>query len=112
MNLPYKYLKSLCGSNKLCVKNERSLLTLFEQYLKHRDNLPLLPEEDPSKDWSNLNEEERKNREEKKKLAEEEEKKAHDEEEAKKKAEYDALDPQAKNNADWAAKIELKRSEA
>jgi hypothetical protein len=47
LSLPFKYLKSLCDSNKLNISNEKVLLELFEKYLKFREPLPLLPEEIP-----------------------------------------------------------------
>ena len=77
LNLPFKNMCSLCDANDLCVKSERSLLDLFEKYLKHRDTLPLLPEEDPSKNWDHLTAEEKENRN---KLKEEEAKVAADKE--------------------------------
>ena len=67
LNIPYKYMKSICQSNSLTISNESELVTLFEKYLNHRESLPILKEEDPSLDWSHLNEEERKAREEHKK---------------------------------------------
>ena len=47
LSLPFKYLRSLCDSNKLNIDNEKVLLELFEKYLKFREPLPLLPEEIP-----------------------------------------------------------------
>jgi hypothetical protein len=47
LSLPFKYMKSLCDSNKLNISNEKVLLELFEKYLKFREPLPLLPEEIP-----------------------------------------------------------------
>lgn len=47
LSLPFKYLRSLCDSNKLNISNEKVLLELFEKYLKFREPLPLLPEEIP-----------------------------------------------------------------
>lgn len=47
LSLPFKYLRSLCDSNKLNIHNEKALLELFEKYLKYRESLPLLPEDIP-----------------------------------------------------------------
>ena len=38
------------------------MLGLFERYLKLREKLPLLPEEDPSQDWTHLTAEEKEGR--------------------------------------------------
>lgn len=62
LGLPFTYMQSLCSSNKLNISNEKSLVSLFEKYLAHRESLPLLKEEDPSQDWSNLTEEEKEAR--------------------------------------------------
>ena len=62
IKLPVERIKALCSSNKLCITSELALLDLFEKYLKKRDDLPLLPEEDPSRDWSHLNETEKEAR--------------------------------------------------
>jgi len=62
LGLPYQYLKNICGSNKLCISDEMDLVGLFEKYLKHRDTLPVLPEEDPSKDMTHLTEQEKEGR--------------------------------------------------
>ena len=37
-------------------------MDLFERYLKIREKLPLLPEEDPANDWSHLTPEEKEGR--------------------------------------------------
>lgn len=37
-------------------------MDLFERYLKAREKLPLLPEEDPANDWSHLTPEEKEGR--------------------------------------------------
>ena len=105
LDLPYRYLISLCKADALNMKEEKDLLTFFETYLKHRDACSPLPEEDPELlTWHLLTEEEKENRnkdkEEKKK--EEEEKKA--QVEADEKAAYDAKDDIGKWNADWAKK--------
>ena len=49
-------------SDDLAVSNEHDLVNLIEKYLGHRENLSLLPEEDPSLDWSHLTTEEKENR--------------------------------------------------
>lgn len=65
---------------------------MIENYLKHREGLPLLDEENPLKDWSNLTEEEKNKRLEEEKKKHEEEKKAKDEEEKKANDEFAKLD--------------------
>jgi membrane protein involved in colicin uptake len=79
---------------------------LIEGYIKHRDELPLLDEEDPMKNWSNLTEEEKKKREEENAKKNEEEKKKSDEEEKKQADEYAKLDEQGKIQANWNKKVE------
>ena len=88
------------------IKDEKELCNLFEKYLKHRESLPPLKEEDPSQDWSHLTEEEKENRkkaDEEKSAADnakkEEEKKASDDA-------YAALDDLGKANADWNKKVD------
>ena len=48
-------------------ENEKIIVTLIEDYLKHREALPKLEEELPKKDYSILTEEEKKKREEEEK---------------------------------------------
>ena len=72
LNLPFDYIRNICDSNALSVSDEMSLVKLFDKYLTHRNGLPLLKEEDPSQDWSILNEEERKARDEAKATADQE----------------------------------------
>lgn len=55
-------MKEFCESDKLEITNEKQLLDLFERYLKIREKLPLLPEEDPANDWSHLTPEEKEGR--------------------------------------------------
>lgn len=62
------------------------------KYLKHRDHLPVLDEDNPMKNWANLTEEERKKREEEETKAKEEEAKKKEEEDKKEKDEFDKLD--------------------
>ena len=104
--IPYNYLKSLCSSNQLCISDEKELVTLFERYLEHREGLPLLPEEDPSKDWSHLTPEEKEAREKIAKEKADEEAKTKEADETAKKTAYDALNDLEKFNFDWAAKVE------
>lgn len=54
LDLPFDYVKNIFSSDELAVSNEHDLVNLIEKYLAHRDKLPLLPEEDPSLDWSHL----------------------------------------------------------
>jgi hypothetical protein len=60
LSLPFKYIRSLCDSNKLNINNEKVLLELFEKYLKFRESLPLLPEEIPPSNLDQLLTEEEK----------------------------------------------------
>ena len=62
LSLPHQQLKEFCESDKLEITNEKDLLDLFERYLKAREKLPLLPEEDPSQDWTHLTPEEKEGR--------------------------------------------------
>ncbi len=84
------------GKDGLRVTREKVCLDLVELYLKHREKLALLPEEDPANDWTLLNEEERKKREEDKAVVVEEEKKEVDDAAAAKQSAYDALNPTEK----------------
>ena len=59
VKVPYKYILALCASTNLCLSNEKALADMIEKYLIHREGLPLLEEEDPSRDWSHLTEEEK-----------------------------------------------------
>lgn len=106
LELPFKALEEFAKNDKLELTNEMDLLKLFERYLKIREKLPLLPDEDPANDWSNLTPEEKEGRnklkEEKATLA----KTAKEEEEKTAQAAYDALDPMGKINADWSKKVD------
>jgi hypothetical protein len=105
LELPFQNLKEFCESDKLELTNEKDLLDLFERYLKVREKLPLLPEEDPAQDWTHLTPEEKEGR---KKLKEEKDvitKAAKEEEEKNAQAAYDALDPMGKINANWGKKV-------
>ena len=68
--------------------------------------MPLLDEENPLKNWSNLTEEEKKKREEEEKKKDEEEKKKHDEEEKKSSEEFAKLDDLGKIQAKWRKKVD------
>lgn len=62
LDLPFEYVKNIFSSDDLAVSNEHDLVDVINKYLAHREKLPLLPEEDPSLDWSMLNEAEKENR--------------------------------------------------
>lgn len=104
-------MRSICCSNKLNIADEKDLVGLFEKYLAHRDNLPLLKEEDPSLDWSHLTVAEKEGRQ---KAAEEKQAEEAKKQEEEKKAQddaYNALDPLGKANADWNKKIDAVHAE-
>jgi hypothetical protein len=111
LDLPFNYVKNIFSSDDLAVSNEHDLVDLIEKYLAHRDKLPILPEEDPSLDWSHLTEAEKENRI----KAKEEEKKAEEakvaEEEKAELDKYNALDPLGKLNADWSKKVQVVHKE-
>ena len=65
--LPVDYFQNLCSADNLYIETEMIVVTLIEEYIKHRDTLPLLDEEKPVKDLSILTEEEKKKREEEEK---------------------------------------------
>lgn len=69
LDLPFEYVKNIFVSDDLAVSNEHDLVEIIIKYLAHREKLPLLPEEDPSLDWSMLTEAEKEARQ---KLKEEE----------------------------------------
>jgi len=52
--LPVDSFRSLCVADNLYIEEEKIVVDLIEGYIKHRDPLPLLDEENPLKDWSNL----------------------------------------------------------
>ena len=80
-------------------------MDLIESYIHHRDELPLLAEEDPSKDWSHLREDEKAKRLEEEKKAEEEAKKKNDEEEKKEADEFAKLDDLGKIQSKWRKRV-------
>ncbi len=51
-------------NSKICSGDESIVIKLIRDYLDNRKDLPLLDEENPKKDWKNLNEEEIKKRKE------------------------------------------------
>jgi BTB And C-terminal Kelch len=105
-DLPADAIKSLCAADNLYIQDEKIVVDLIEGYLKHRETLPILDEDNPLKDWSNLTEEEKaKRKEEEDKLAEEEKKKA-EEEKKKEDDEYAKLDELGKIQANWNKKVE------
>jgi len=99
-------LKEFCESDKLEITNEKLLLDLFERYLKHRDHLPLLADENPANDWSHLTPEEKEGRTKAKDEKEAAAKTAKEEEEKNALAAYEALDAVAKISANYAKKVE------
>jgi hypothetical protein len=111
LDMPFNYVKNIFSSDELSVSNEHDLVSLIEKYLIHRDKLPVLPEEDPSLDWSHLTETEKEGRQ---KTKEEEQKvnetKAAEEAKAGDDA-YNALDELGKLNADWAKKVQVVHKE-
>ena len=66
----------MCSADNLSIQSENVVVNLIEDYLKHRESLPLLKEEDPSKDISNLTEEEKEARKTAEEAKKEEEKAA------------------------------------
>ena len=105
-DLPAEAFRSFCQADNLYILDEKIVVDLIIEYLNHREGLPILDEDDPMKNWSNLTEEEKKKRqEEDSKRAEEEKKKS--EEEVKKQAdEYAKLDELGKIQANWNKKVD------
>jgi hypothetical protein len=54
---------SLCKSDALNIHNEYTLIEFIQKYLKHRDELPKLPEEEVKLDLSLLTDAEKESRE-------------------------------------------------
>jgi hypothetical protein len=104
--LPAEAFRSVCEADNLYIQDEKIVVDLISGYLKHREGLPILDEENPLKDWSNLTEEEKKKREEEEQKKKEEEKKAQDEEEKKHADEFAKLDDLGKIQATWAKKVD------
>lgn len=105
MDLPENAFRSLCSADNLYIMDEQIVVDLIVKYLKHRDDLPILDEDNPMKNWSNLTEEEKKKREEEEAKAKEEEKKAKDEEDKKEADEYAKLDDLGKIQHNWDKKV-------
>eukprot|EP00347_Sterkiella_histriomuscorum_P004984 403358342 len=103
--LPVDSFKSLCGADNLYIQEEKIVVDLIEAYMKHRENLPLLDEENPLKDWSNLTQEEKDKRLVEETKKKEEEKKKHDEEEKKQADEFAKLDELGKIQHKWKKKV-------
>jgi hypothetical protein len=81
------------------------VVDLIVKYLKHREHLPILDEDNPMKNWANLTEEERKKREEEDNKAKEEDNKKREDEDNKEKAEFDKLDDLGKIQYTWNKKV-------
>jgi hypothetical protein len=92
LDLPAEAFTRLCAADNLYIEQEKVVVDLIEQYLKRREGLPLLEEENPQKDWSILTDEEKKKREEEEAKKNEEAKKAREEEEKKELDKFNALD--------------------
>lgn len=106
MDLPADAFTSIASADNLYITEESIIIKLVRDYLECRKELPLLDEENPKKDWTNLNEEEiKKRKEDEAKEKEEENKKI---EEAKKAAddEYNKLDDLGKIQHNWNKKVE------
>lgn len=91
-DLPYEAFREICDSDSLYILDEKIVVELIIDYLKHRDTLPLLDEEDPMKNLSNLTKEERDKRAEEEKKRQEEEKKKEEEEKKAEETKFAALD--------------------
>ena len=61
-DLPAEAFKSICEADNLYIEDEKIVVDLISGYLKHREGLPILDEDNPMKNWSNLTEEEVKKR--------------------------------------------------
>lgn len=81
------------------------MVDLIEGYLKHREGLPLLDEENPLNDWSFLTEEEKAQRTEQQRKKAEEEEKAKAEEEKKAGEEFAKLDELGKVQHKWRGRV-------
>lgn len=105
-DLPSDAFKSLCAADNLYIQDEKLVVDLIEGYLKHRESLPILDEDNPLKDWSNLTEEEKKKRQEEEDKRHEEERKKEEEEKKKQDDEYAKLDDLGKVQANWNKKVD------
>jgi predicted ribosome quality control (RQC) complex YloA/Tae2 family protein len=109
MKLPQKRIVSLFKANGLNTKDELELMKFIEKYLKFRDHLPTLVEDDPVKTFrANLKDfvspEEIKRMEDEETKKKEEEKKVHEEEEKKLEEELKAMNDQDGHNEEKARK--------
>ena len=104
--LPAEAFRSVCEANNLYIQDEKIVVDLITGYLKHREGLPILDEDNPMKDWSNLTEEEKKKREEEEGKKQEEEKKKKEEEEKKQADDFAKLDDLGKIQATWNKKVD------
>jgi len=106
MDLPENAFRSLCSADNLYITDEQIVVDLIVKYLKYRDDLPILDEDNPMKNWTNLTEEEKKKREEEEAKQKEEEKKKHEEEEKKEADEFAKLDDLGKIQHTWNKKVQ------
>ena len=105
-DLPVDAFKGIMSADNLYIHEEKIVVDLIEEYLKHRDELPMLDEENPMKDWSNLTEEEKTKRTEEEKKHKEEETKKKEEENKKEADEFAKLDELGKIQSTWRKKID------
>ncbi len=112
MDLPAEAFTKLCSADNLYIFDEKVVVDLIDQYLKHRDDLPPLKEEDPKQSTEYLTPEELAKREEEKKKHDEEEKKKHDEEQKKRDDEYAKESELGKIQINWDRKIEQVHKDA
>jgi hypothetical protein len=106
MDLPEKAFRSLLSSDTLYITDEQIVVDLIVKYLKHREHLPILDEDNPMKNWDNLKEEERKKREEEEAKHKEEEAKKKEEEDKKEAEEFGKLDDLGKIQHTWNKKVQ------
>ena len=93
MSLPIPIFTEVLGEESLHVADEIFVVKAIDQYLRFRDTIrPLLEEEDPANDTTHLTEEEKKHREEVKAQHAEERKKAEEEALAKEAEAVAAMD--------------------
>jgi hypothetical protein len=105
-DLPAEAFMSICAADNLYIQDEKLVVDLIVDYLKHREELPILDEDNPMKDWSNLTEDEKKKREEEEKKKDEEEAKKRAEEEKKDADDFAKLNELEKLQTTWNKKVE------
>lgn len=110
--LPIEQFIALCSADNLYIQDEKIVVDLIETYIHARDDLPLLTEEDPSKNWSHLREDEKTKRLEEEKKGQEEEKKKQDEEAKKQADEFAKLDELGKIQSKWRKRVEESHTKA